>query len=418
MRLAALRTAKNYLAIGRRSMFNFRKPMNIKHHCCAVLSAVLVSMSITAFGGMHDYKDPGYSFQNSPFRVSVDLRGGYDDNVRTTKDNRIESGFTSVFANVTADLSNPRTQFSIGIGGGGTYYYDVPGTDWDWNGRFQLKFLHRITPRLTLNARSLLTYEVNPDFSEQVGATRSDGQYLYTNSAVNLTYQWTQRVQTVTGYSFVSVNYENAFDKRVNDRIENYLNQEVRFLLTPVSAISAEYRLGFVNFDWNTNNDSISNYFLLGFEHTFSPKLNLSARAGAEVRDSDALGTKTSPYAEGSLTFIYGLYSNIDLSTRYGFEQNNLFLSDELRTFRIGLRATHGFTPKLSLFGSAYYLNNDYDGLVSYTEDILNTTVGLRYAINRNWSVETAYTFTELWSSQSFREYSRNRAYLGGTFSF
>jgi hypothetical protein len=395
--------------------------MNIKLFRSCALAAAFASMSLPAFAGTPEYveyKDPGYSFQNSPFRVSVTLREGYDDNVRTTKNHKIESWFTSLFANITADLSNPRTQFSMGIGGGATYYYDVPGTDWDWNGKFRLALVHRINPRLTLNANSLLNYEVNPDFSEQVGATRADGQYLYTNSSIGVTYQWTQKFQTVTSYSFVSVNYEDSYDKRVNNRIENYFNQQFRFLMTPVTTLSADYRLGFVTFDSNSINDSISNYLLLGIEHTFSPKLNLSVRAGAEIRDSDAAGTKATPYAEGTLNYIYGLYSNIALTTRYGFEQNNLFLVDELRTFRLGLKATHGFTAKFSLFGAAYYLNNDYSGLAGYTENIVNGTLGLRYAITRNWSIETAYTYTRLLSSQAFREYSRNRAYIGGTFSF
>lgn len=396
--------------------------MKIKHLSRVALVTAVAFLPLAVFAGTpeitEEYKDPGYSFQSSPFHVSVDLRGGYDDNVRTTKSNRIESAFTSLFANIAADISNPRTQFSIGIGGGGTYYYDVPGTNWDWNGRFQLQLVHRFTPRLTLNARSLLLYEVQPDFGEQVGSTRADGQYLFTNSGLDLTYQWTQKFQTVTGYSFVSVNYENSLDARVNDRIENYLTQDFNFLISPVSTISAIYRLGFVNFDENTVNDSISNYFLLGFDHTFSPKLDLSVRGGAEVRDSDAMGTKTSPYFEGSLNYIYGLYSNIDLYSRYGFEQNNLAFSNELRTFRVGLRGTHGFTSKFSLFGSVYYLYNDYSGFIGYREDILSASAGLRYAITRNWSVETAYTYTNLWSDQDFREYQHNRVYLGGTFSF
>lgn len=406
--------------------------MNIKTLYGSLLSGIIACTSATAFAGSVesdykevDYKQPGFSFQNSPFRVSVDLRGGYDDNVRSTKNNRIESGFVTLLGNVTADISNPRTQLSIGIGGGATYYFDTPGSDWDYDGRFTLQLVHRFTPRLTLNARSLLSYETQPDFSEQIGATRSDGQYLYTNSALGLTYQWSEKFQTVTGYSFVSVNYENDFDKRVNDRIENYFNQDFRFLITPVSTLIAQYRLGFVNFDFNTINDSISNYFLLGFEHTFSPKLNISALAGAEIRDSDTLGTKTSPYFEGGITYIYGLYSNVELTGRYGFEnsnvgnaRNNRFGPNENRTARVGLRLNHGFSAKLSLFGSAYYHNNNYEGFISYTDNIINLTGGLRYAINRNWTVETSYSYTNLWSDQGFRDYQKNRVNLGGRFSF
>jgi opacity protein-like surface antigen len=394
--------------------------MNMQYFGAIALGALFVAaVSGGAFAGeTKDYEDPGYSFQSSPFRFSAGLREGFDDNVNTSHENEIESWFTSAYAEITADLSNPRTQFSIGIGGGATYYYDVPNDDVDYNGKFKLALIHRFSPRVTLEANSLVIYQAQPIFEELGGIERRDGQYLYTTSRVGLTYQWTPKFQTVTHYTFAAVDYENSFESQINDRIENYIGQEFAFLISPVTTLIGEYRFGIVNYRDNTINDSTSNYILAGIDHTFSPKLNTSIRAGAEIRNSDAMGTKGSPYGEASVSYIYSQYSSIELNARYGFESGNLVLSNERRTFRTGVKLNHGFTPKLSVFSSLFYNNNQYDGTLSYHENVLSASAGLRYALSRNWTLETAYNYTQLWSDEEILEYDRNRYTIGGVFSF
>ncbi|MDQ3200147.1 MAG: hypothetical protein M3Q46_13365, partial [Verrucomicrobiota bacterium] len=50
------------------------------------------------------------SFSRTPFRVSVGVREGYDDNVYTTHDNTVDSFFTNANALVEYNFGSPRTK--------------------------------------------------------------------------------------------------------------------------------------------------------------------------------------------------------------------------------------------------------------------------------------------------------------------
>jgi len=91
-------------------------------------------------------------FSRLPFHVSVSARGGYDDNVFTSDVVRMESWFTNFGAAATYEFGSPRTQLSLGVGGGATYYFDRPGDDFDPNVYLNLSLTHKASPRLTFAA--------------------------------------------------------------------------------------------------------------------------------------------------------------------------------------------------------------------------------------------------------------------------
>lgn len=368
-----------------------------------------------------DYKVPtggGGTIRDTPFRAAVTLREGYDDNVFTTESNEQDSWFTKLYAEVSADFSRPRTQFTIGVAGGVTYYSDLDGDNWDYNASFTLSLVHRASSRLTLSARIYLTYQEEPDFSLLIGSERRGGQYFFGNSQFSVSYQWSPKFSTVSSYSLVGVFYDDDFASQTSDRLEHYFSQEFRFLIQPTTTLVAEYRFGYFDYIDNDPQDGTAHYFLLGLDQTFSPRLSLSVRGGVEVRETDAGGKATAPYGEGTLSYRYGRYSTVSWVNRYGFEQNSLGGGDERKTFRSGLTVRHGFTRKLSLLLAGFYHHNDYNGNLDFSEDLFDTSVGLNFAINRNFAVEAGYSYTALSSDVTFREYDRSRYHIGGTFSF
>ena len=54
----------------------------------------------------------------------------------------------------------------------------------------------------------------------------------------------------------------------------------------------------------------------------------------------------------------------------------------------------------------------------SFTENIFDTAVGARYAINRNWSLDAGYLYTYVDSPLFGRSYNRNRIFAGVRFQF
>ncbi len=92
------------------------------------------------------------------------------------------------------------------------------------------------------------------------------------------------------------------------------------------------------------------------------------------------------------------------------------------QTYRTAVSLRHNFTSRIVAGLNFAYQNDDYDGNAvtpGFTEDAFDISLSVRYAINRNWAVDAGYTHTEVVSDENlFREYSRNRYYLGATFTF
>jgi hypothetical protein len=371
------------------------------------------------------------NYSKFPFHVSVSVRGGYDDNINTSKVDRQESWFTNAGAAITYDFGSARTQLSLQTGGGFTWFFDQPASsinnDYDVSSYLSLSVKHKASPRLTLSAVAYAAYQTEPDFSLAIGLNRRSGNFFYTQDKFTAEYLWTPRFSTATSYTFGAVKYDDSAIGLFEDRFENTFGNEFRFLIWPTTTLVAEYRFQIVNYDHQElMRDSTTHFALGGFDHAFSPRFSASFRGGAEFRDYDDANTQTtSPYFEGTLTYALGKDTTVSWTNRYGIEEPDVLLNPSRTTFRTGLRAKHDFTPRISGTLGAYYEHDDYDGVNTlttvsspFTEEAFDIAVALRYAINRYFAVEAGYNHTEVWSDIFLREYSRNRYWAGLNFAF
>ncbi len=397
--------------------------------------ALVAALSLAASGahaGEYSYSEgsegkavdlgPGASKQ-FPFRFSLDVLQGYDDNVSTSNVNEEESLFTSVRVGTVGAFGTPRTKLTLDLGAGATYFWDREGDDIDYSVSAGLGLTHRLSPRLLLTLTSSQQIQSEPDFA-LVGAAsrRTDGEYLYGVTRLDLAYQWTARFQTVSSYSFINVIYFENEERRTEDRFEHYVSQQFRYLWTPTTTLVAEYRFGYVDV-LDVARDSHSNYFLVGADSVLSPRLSGGFRVGAEIREFEQGSSRTSPFGEGNLAYAYGPNgSQLQLVTRYGQELPDDALSQSRDTFRIGLKLNHGFTPRLSGQLETYYQNNEVNGRGGvqdgFQEDIYSVVVGARFLVTENLSLRTGYSFTMIDSDDSFREYERNRIWIGAALMF
>jgi Putative beta-barrel porin 2 len=368
-------------------------------------------------------------FSRFPVRVSVSLRGGYDDNVNTTTFNEQGSAFVSIGGTLAYNFGSPRTQLSLTTGGGFTYYLDdirgVNNDNYDANIYLSLSATHKVNSRLTLAASVYASYQTQPDFSLNVALNRQSGSFFYTSDKFSLSYLWTPRFSTVTSYSLGVVNYNNSSIGAFEDRVENTLGNEFRFLVLPTTSLIAEYRVGFISYDTGTIRDSISHYVLGGIDHSFSPRFNISLRGGAEFRDFDNNGESTDPYFEGTLIYALSKWTSISWTNRYGLEEPDVPGSISRTTFRTGLSVRHYFTARISTNLAFFYQHDNNDGFESFfvrspafTEDSFDLVLSARYAITRNFALETGYNFTDVESDIALRSYTRNRFWGGVNFSF
>ena len=392
-------------------------------------------------------------FSSNPFHVSVTVRGGYDDNVNLSSIDRRESFFTNAALGVTYDFGSPRTRLNLNAGVSGTYYWDDDDVfsddefgddddsdDFALNAYLGFSITHRATPRLTLAASVSLAYLDRPGFdtfnSSFLNVERRSQNYFQTLDKFTVTYAWAPRFSTATSYTFGYVDFDDNLTSRYEDRFEHTFGNEFRFLLLPTTTLVGEYRLGIIDYLHQDFRNSMSHFFLAGVDHSFSPRFNISARAGVEVRDfdidddpeanaifgDDEDGTSVAPYAEATLTYAIAQSTSLSWTNRFALEQPHVPDALERQTFRTALSLRHNFTARISAALNAAYQHDDYDetfSLAGFEEDAFDVALSARYAINRNFAFDVGYQHTEVISDEDlFREFSRNQVYAGITFTW
>jgi hypothetical protein len=385
-------------------------------------------------------------FESSPFQVSVSVRGGYDDNVNLSTFDDVESFFTNAAVDLRYNFGSPRTTMSLNVGAGITYYFDRDEDDefvdlgdedfedYDINVYAGFSITHKATPRLTLAATLFASYQSQPDFTTFNNTTISIGRqsqdFFFTSNRFSVAYAWTPRFATATSYTLGVVVYDDDLIGFFEDRFEHTIGNEFRFLVLPTTTVVAEYRFGIVDYMDAENRDSTSHFFLAGVDHSFSPRFNASFRGGVEFRDFDVSnddfgqreGDRTAPYFEGTLNYALAQGTSVSLNTRYSLEQPDVPESFSRQTFRTALSVRHSFTSRIVAGLNVAYQHDENEGTVfvpGFDEDAFDFSLSARYAINRNWAIDAGYHHTEVISDEAlFREFSRNRYYVGATFTF
>jgi hypothetical protein len=366
-------------------------------------------------------------FSRLPFKLSLSMRVGYDDNVTTSSTSGKQgSGYVNGSLDLSYDFGSPRTQVTLAAGVGGTYYWEsihgagVSTNDYDVSDHLNLSITHKASPRLTLNAIVYLTYQTEPDFSVAQGVNRRGGNYFYTADTFGADYLWAPRFSTQTTYNLAFIHYDDDALGQFNNRFENTLGNAFRFLILPTTKLVLEYRVLFVSYTDISGRDSTSQYALAGLDHVFNPRLNASLRAGGQFRDTDQFGNETSPYFEASVTYAFSKRTSLAWNSRYSIEEGNIGGGQGSKTFRTGLNGKYDFTPRISGSVGAYYSHDDYQsvsgaGFVApgFTEESFDLSLSVRYAVTRYFGAEVGYGYTDVSSGISFREYSRNRYWAG-----
>ncbi len=362
--------------------------------------------SDVAFGS----QDPGQRLKGS-----IDLQAGYDDNVFATDRNEVDSFFTRAVGSLSYRLGTPRTTLSLGLSTSGTYFYDRDEDPWDFYVNGTANFTHDLNDQINIFASTRLTYAVEPDFGSTFTTDRRDGDYFLTNTSLGLQYQWTERFSTVTSGQFTSITYDDSAIGDFYNRLEYGGSQSFRFAVLPDTTAVLEYRLKQINAEDNSR-DAFSQYVLAGVDHRFTQRLSGAFRAGAEFRDFEEVGMETSPFFEGSLTYLLPRDASLRWLARYGFEFSDTIGAEERRTFRTTLSYNQRFTASLSGNIGLSYVHSDYEtgvGSGDFSDDTFGLSVGLSYAFTRNVALTTSYNFQFAESDLDFRDYTRNRYTIG-----
>ncbi len=363
--------------------------------------------------------------KSNPLRFTVGVEGGYDSNVTTAPDGEEEDSFY-IGAGIGASYALATKVSRLEIGGSfNTFYYLDTGDADDelfYNARLTANLTHQISRRVSFSNTGYIAYEVEPDYLIGASVSLRDDQYLYGYNRASMSFQLTNRLSTVSHYTISGIQYEDSVLGRQEDRLSHLIGQQVRYSLNRVTTATAEYRFGIVNFQ-SAPNDSISHYALAGLEHQFSPYTTGTVAAGAEYRDFDRYDSLTRPYGEASLRYKLTDDTTLSWLGRVGLEDSELGDYHDRYSYRTGLVATHGFTPRVRGTLGVSYVHSEFDArgdsdLDDLSDDAVSLQLGVSYRIYQNVDLNAGYTYTTIYTGDSLRDYDRHRANVGVSSTF
>src|SRR6266496_730020 len=346
-----------------------------------------------------------------PIQITAGVDMGYDDNATLTP-----SGEGSLFVgeNVVLTYSRPteRTQFSVLGIGRFDQYFNVSRND--VNGNVTMSLTHNFSTRLSFYASVFAAYQTAPNFQSNVGPENVVSDHFYTTDIFSLTYHWSTRFSMITSYTFNRVQYAQASIGNSQDRVENTLGEQFQFSLTSRTKLIGEYRFGTINYD-TAPIDSTGHLILAGVNHNLTEHLIVHLRAGESFRSLENDGSMASPYFESVVDYVSSNHS-LGWTSSYGFEAPTTAGVTTTKTWRTGLTLTYGLTSRLSSTTGVYYHRDENQGVG--TQDSFDLTAGLRYTINKHFTLNLDYSHTTLGSLGSTPGYSQNRYFGGLTYTY
>jgi hypothetical protein len=184
-----------------------------------------------------------------------------------------------------------------------------------------------------------------------------------------------------------------------------------------------EYRFEAIDYDTAPLN-STTNSVLAGINHNLTEHLMVHLRGGESFRSLENEGNMASPYLEGTLAYVRSNHS-LNWTTSYGYESPTANGATTTKTWRTDLNLTYDLTSRLSSTTGVYYHHDDNSGGTggtgtssTGTQNSLDLTLGLRYTVNKHFTLHLDYDHAMTSSLGSTPGFSRNRYSGGVTYTY
>jgi hypothetical protein len=353
-----------------------------------------------------------------PIQITAGVDTGYDDNV-TLSSSPKSSWFARENVTLTYNRANNRTAFSLLGIGRFTQNFDVTGQN-EKSGNVTMSLSHNFSTRLSFYASIYATYQNEPNFQSNVGPANVRANFFDTRDIFSLTYFWSTRLSSITSFTFERIKYDQSSIGNFQDRIDNTLSQQLVFNLTGRTGLVGEYRYETITYD-TAPQDSTTHFLLGGINHNLTEHLIVHVRAGESFRSLENSGDSALPYFEGSVDYTRSNHS-LNWVTSYGFESPTTAGATTTKTLRTGLNLTYGLTSRISSVAGFYYHHDENQGGtgtgIAGTQDAWDLNLGLRYTLNKHFTLHLDYNHTTQNSTGGISGYSRNRYYAGVTYTY
>lgn len=357
---------------------------------------------------------------------------GYNDNINSTH-RKTSSLYTGASLNTTySDFeSTTKTHYNATLGA--TYYLKraySTNNRWFSNTSVGGGISHSFSDRCTYSLNASLRYQPEPDYSNNISASRAQGDcfnWSLSNAvtrAIDSRWSWTANV-AYTGNFYSEKTYQ--YDDR--QYIHGGVSLSVRTSELVSYSFNLNYRKDLKRSNYGYNSDNF--YATLGTNRSLSPYSSMNVSAGVQQKyiHGEKIWSPTlragynRKVAEGFSVNFYASLDNENVNTYRGSVGS--YLSDP--SWRMGFSGSYTWTPDVSVnFGCSYYVSNysrGEGGLQSYSTYSVSPNVGISFRMTDHLRGNLHYSYSISDSSGGYGtsrgyKYSRNNISFSTSYTF
>jgi hypothetical protein len=384
----------------------------------ALATAIILVLAGANFAG----EGPTSSSESDKFVVRSRVRFEYDDNIYERSTNKVDSFKIEVEPEFIYNLNLDQTYVGFRYRPTFVWWSDREPDDTDLHHNFNFDFTHNISPRLSLSVKDAFLYSNEPQLMDRGVVIAVSENFIYNLANADLTYQMAPKTRLTAGGRYTLLRYDNNLQQKANDYDIYSGGLSLRQDVTAATALIGEYRAESISYD-QVDRGSMSHYLGGGIESSINPNLVASVRGGAQYKqfDSDTLDSRTSPYVDGSLTYLPRPDTRVTVGAGYSMFEADIYPFANQDRLLAYISLGQDLTARLSVFLTGSYQISDYSGDQSIdqkvqskdgSEDVAQFTARASYKVNnRNW-IEANYEYINL--NSDFRdEFDRNRVSVG-----
>lgn len=356
------------------------------------------------------------------YTITAELRETYDDNVYTSTVNTHSAWETSLTPSILFNFPMENSDLSFRLTFAATNYAGETGNPTELTADFLARFTHQFSDRFAIDVRDETGYFTEPSLFNNVGTLFRDGGYISQTFSADFSAQWTPLVSSTTSFSNAATFYDDSVIASGQDFVENTVTQGIGFAILPKYTLTFDGTYNGISY----NNDDSRGYTSCtgstGINWSALPSLSLSANVGASYTWATDAGDAPSPYLSGSLAWQLGQRSHLALGYTYSIVPTDVTTASGQLASRTYASFSYDINRSFSTHLSLALTYSDYtSGLVQsnttgpFTEWDSALDVGLSYHVSNHFDASIGYTFSDVSSQVSFRDYTRNQIYIGIT---
>ena len=408
---------------------------------------------------------------DKPWSVSATLRGFYDDNINTSRNNKVHAFGFEISPSVSLGMAGEQSSASLSYTYSGKYFDHPLGgsTDrWDHTHTFDAGLSHTFNPQIQVGVRDSFVIGQEPDVlrSGNTFSTfqRISGDNLRNYGSFVLNAEVTPLLGFEVGYGNSWYDYDASGATVVGgviqpsnsgtlDRMEQSIHIDSRWHLLPETTGIFGYQYSQTDYQGDEDiqgvapvgnplnvrsksRNSRSHYVYAGVEHSFTPDLSASAKLGAQYIDffnDSTFKNEWSPYAQASVRYLYMVESSVEVGVVHQRSATDVvgpsggpaaattgnFVHDQEATTAYGT-IRHRIMPNLfgSLTGTFQHSTFNGGAFNDETDNFYLVGLNFEYRFNPHLSAHAGYNYDRLDSDLAGRGFTRNRVYINVTTTY